>query len=123
MYAKMLTGGVCLLLAASGCSQNFSEETPAEAIKARGMQRAAQSMPAAKPPLVVAGDRENLDGINVAGPEGWQTPVIGFSISPAGQLLPLLFSSGVTSSEHPLAASRVAAQRNAPRERRNVVGR
>ena len=72
MYAKMLIGGVCLLLAASSCSQNFSEETPAEAIKARGMQRAAQSAPAAKPPLVVAGDHENLDGINVAVPEGWR---------------------------------------------------
>ena len=72
MQAIMLTGWICLLLASLGCSQNFSEETPAEAIKARGMQRVAQTAPAAKPKVTMAGDRESLDGINVAVPEGWR---------------------------------------------------
>ena len=72
MDAKMLIGGICLLLAALGCSQNFSEKPPAEAIKARGMQRATQSVPTTKPPPAVAGDRESLDGVNVGVPEGWR---------------------------------------------------
>ena len=72
MQVIMLTGWICLLLASLGCSQNFSEETPAEAIKARGMQRVAQTAPAAKPKVTMAGDRESLDGINVAVPEGWR---------------------------------------------------